>query len=120
MACDAHGASKPDAEKDADDADWEELDARTTKPTDAEQERQAFETNSAETVIAVDHSTDPGLLETFTAFQTKLHALQEAAARVMAAAQRHATEVVDSASSISVDAACASAAAIGDHGRGSA
>ena len=59
-----------------------------TKPTDAEEERQHFETNTAEDVIAVDHSNAPGLLETFAAFQTKLTARQEAASRVIAVQQR--------------------------------
>ena len=85
------------------------------KPTEAEQERQAFETNTAEDVIAVDHSSDPGLLETFAAFQTKLSAVQEAAARVIAVEQRRpADKEGDEATSddtTSVNTACATAAA---------
>jgi len=95
LACDAHGAAKPDAQHDADDEDWEQLDdgaLEAAKPTDAEQECQAFHTNTAEDVIAVDHSNQPGLLETFAAFQTKLIALQEAASRVIALQQRQAEE----------------------------
>ena len=61
------------------------------KPTDAEQERQHYDTNTAEDVIAVDHSSEPGLLETFAAFQTRLMALQEAAPRVIDVEQRPAT-----------------------------
>ena len=40
LACDAHGAAKADAEHDADDEDWEQLDdgaLEAAKPTDAEQ-----------------------------------------------------------------------------------
>ena len=88
MACEAHGAAKPVEKDDADDADWEELDTTTADAgslTQAEHERMKFETNTAEDVIAVDHSNDPGLLETFTAFQTKLQAVNAAATRVMAA-----------------------------------
>ena len=74
VACDAHGAAKPNAAQDDDGEDWEDVDdgsLEATKPTDAEQERQNFDTNTAEDVIAVDHSNEPGLLETFAAFQTK-------------------------------------------------
>ena len=67
-----------------------------TKPTDAEQERQNFETNTAEDVIAVDHSNAPGLLETFGAFQTKLAALHEAASRVIAKQHSQAEETESS------------------------
>ena len=67
-----------------------------TKPTDTEQERQNFETNTAEDVIAVDHSNAPGLPETFAAFQTKLTALQEAASRVIAKQHRQAEETESS------------------------
>ena len=87
VACDAHGAAKPNAEQDDGNDDWEDLDdgsLEATKPTNAEQERQTFDTNTAEDVIAVDHSNEPGLLETFAAIQTKLTALQEAASRVIA------------------------------------
>ena len=71
VACDAYGAAKPVVEQNADDTLWEDLDTKygdAAKPTDAEQERQAFETNTAEDVIAVDHSNDPGLLEAVAAF----------------------------------------------------
>ena len=118
VACDAYGAAKPDAEQNIDDVDWENLDtegAHPTKPTDAEQKCQEFETNTAEDVIAVDHSNDPGLLETFAAFQTKLQSVQEAAARVIAAQQRLEAETESNAASpdnhSSVDAAGAKAAA---------
>ena len=118
LACDAHGAAKPDAEQECDDENWEQLDDGTleaAKPTDAEKERQAFDTNTAEDVIAVDHSNQPGLLETFAAFQTKLTALQEAASRVMTAQQRQAEETESSvrtpADDSSVMAAGATAAA---------
>ena len=63
VACDAHGAAKPHAEQNADDMEWEDLGTEgrePAKPTEAEQERQAFETNTAEDVIAVGHSSDPG------------------------------------------------------------
>ena len=118
VACDAHGAATPDAEQECEDEDWEQLDDATleaAKPTDAEKERQAFDTNTAEDVIAVDHSNQPGLLETFAAFQTKLTALQEAASRVMTAQQRQAEETESSvrtpADDSSVMAAGATAAA---------
>ena len=126
LTCDAHGAEQPDAAADGDAVDWEPLDTKgpeACKPTEAEQERQAFETNTAEDVIAVDHSNDPGLLETFAAFQTKLHAVQEAAARVVAVEHRRVSEtsgVAEPASSASLSApasdaamsaACATAAA---------
>ena len=91
MACEAHGAAKPVEKDNADDADWEEVDTTTTaaaSPTEAEHEAMKFETNTAEDVIAVDHSNDPGLLETFGAFQSKLQAVNAAAARVMAAEQQ--------------------------------
>ena len=39
--------------------------------------------------IAVDHTNDPGLLETFAAFQIKLHAVQEQAACVLATEPQH-------------------------------
>ena len=55
LACDAHGAAKPDAEHGSNDVDWEQLDGECTEPaklTRAEQERQAFETNTAEDVPA--------------------------------------------------------------------
>ena len=118
MACDAHGAAKPNAAQDDDGEDWEDVDdgsLEATKPTDAEQERQNFDTNTAEDVIAVDHSNEPGLLETFAAFQTKLTALQEAASRVIAVQQRQAAETessVDTPAEVSsVVAAGATAAA---------
>ena len=86
-----------------------------TKPTDAEQERQNFDTNTAEDVIAVDHSNEPGLHETFAAFQTKLTALQEAASRVIVQQHRQAEETESSvgtpAEVSSVVAAGATAAA---------
>ena len=117
LDCDAHGAAKPDAEHNADDEDWEQLDdgkLEAAKPTDAEQERQAFDTNTAEDVIAVDHAAEPGLLETFAAFQTKLTAMQEAASRVIAVQQRQAEEAESSvgtpADASSVMAAGATAA----------
>ena len=100
LDCNAHGAAKPDAEENADDEDWEQLaeeKLEAAKPTDAEQERQAFDTNTAEDVIAVDHSAEPGLQETFAAFQTKLTAVQEAASRVIAMQQRQAEEAESSA-----------------------
>ena len=112
LACDAHGAAKPDAQHDADDEDWEQLDdgaLEAAKPTDAEQERQAFHTNTAEDVIAVDHSNQPSLLETFAAFQTKLTALQEAASRVIALQQRQ-TEETESRSGTPADASSVMAA----------
>ena len=61
-------------------------------PTEAKHEKMNFETNAAEDVIAVDHSNDPGLLETFAAFQTKLHAVNMAAARVMVVERQHALQ----------------------------
>ena len=86
-----------------------------TRPTDAEQERQNFDTNTAEDVIVVDHSNEPGLHETFAAFQTKLTALQEAASRVIAVQHRRAEETESSvgtpAEGSSVLAAGATAAA---------
>ena len=86
VACDAHTAPQPNTEQS--DEEWEQMDDGSLDPanlTDTEQERQTFDTNTAEDVIAVDHSNEPGLLETFAAFQTKLAGLQEAASRVMAA-----------------------------------
>ena len=80
VACDAHCVTKPRAGESADDAEWEQVGKeaeRAAEPTDAERAQHAFETNTAETVIAVDHTNDPGLLETFAAFQTKLHAVQQ-------------------------------------------
>jgi hypothetical protein len=91
MACEAHGAAKPIGKDDADDADWEEVDTTTAEAvqlTETEQETMKFETNTAEDVIAVDHSNDPGIHETFAAFQTKLQAVNAAATRVMAAEQQ--------------------------------
>ena len=73
-----HRAAKRNVEQIADDVDWEDVDNESTspfKPTDTEQQCCAFETNTAKNVIAVDHSNDAGVLETFTAFNTKLHAL---------------------------------------------
>ena len=99
VACDAHSAAKPDATHEAEEEEWEQLEQETleaAKPTDAERERQAFETNTAEDVIAVDHSNDPGLLETFAAFQTKLVALNEAAERVFAVQRHHEEEAKSS------------------------
>ena len=113
VACDAHGAAKPNAEQDQDTEDWEDLDdniLEATKPTDAEQERQTFDTNTAEDVIAVDHSNEPGLLETFAAFQTKLTSLQEAASRVIAVEHRQAQE---SESSVGTPAELSSVVAAG-------
>ena len=95
MACEAHGAAKPVEKDNADDADWEEAGTTThtaESPTEAEHETMKFETNTAEDVIAVDHSNDPGVLETFAAFQTKLQAVNAAAARVMAAGQQHSSQ----------------------------
>ena len=100
LDCNAHGAAKPDAEENADDEDWEQLaeeKLEAAKPTDAEQERQAFDTNTAEDVIAVDHSAEPGLQETFAAFQTRLTAMQEAGSRVIAMQQRQAEAAESSA-----------------------
>ena len=118
VACDSHGAAKPNAEEGDDVEDWEDLDdgsLEATKLTDAEQERQTFDTNTAEDVIAVDHSNELGLHETCAAFQTKLTALQEAAARVIAAQHRQAEETESSvgtpAEVSSVVAAGATAAA---------
>ena len=96
VACDSHGPAKANAEQGDDGEDWEDLDDgsfEATKLTDAEQERQTFDTNTAEDVIAVDHSNEPGLHETFAAFQTKLTALQETASRSMAV-QRRLTEEI--------------------------
>ena len=65
-------------------------------------------------MIAVDHSNEPGLLETFSAFQTKLTALQEAASRVLAQEHRQAQEAESSVGTpavSSVEAAGAIAAA---------
>ena len=59
-----------DAEQNGDDNDWEDLDGAAVdpaKPTRSEIEHQAFDTNTAEDVIAVDHSNQPGTLETFAA-----------------------------------------------------
>ena len=75
VACDDHDASKPVVGQASDDAEWENADSATGGPcscTDAERQRMEVETNTAEDVIAVDHSNGPGLLETFTAFQVKL------------------------------------------------
>ena len=74
IACDAHASAAKPA-KDSDEEAWEELEPEqcsAVKPIEAEQERQTFETNTAEDVIALDHSNHPGDLETFAAFQTKL------------------------------------------------
>ena len=79
--------------------EWEQIDDGSldlANLTDTEQERQTFDTNTAEDVIAVDHSNEPGLLETFAAFQTTLAGLQEAASRVMAAQHRMAEEAESS------------------------
>ena len=61
IAWDAHGsAAKP--VDDLDEVTWEELESEqcsAVKPTEAEQERQTFETNTAEDVIAVDHGNQP-------------------------------------------------------------
>ena len=82
------------------DEEWEQLDddahGSAVKPTDAEQERQTFETNTAEDVIAVDHSNEPALLETFGAFQTKLTVMADAASRLISAQQHMATETESS------------------------
>ena len=62
VACDAHGAAKPVTEDTTDNPDWEELDTVAVDaalPTEAEHEKMNFETNTAEDVIAVDHSNDP-------------------------------------------------------------
>ncbi len=107
VACDAHCIAKPRTGESADDAEWEQVGKeaeRAAEPTDAERAQHAFETNTAETVIAVDHTNDPGLLETFAAFQTKLHAVQQQAARILATQQQHEDQPA------SVEAACASAA----------
>ena len=58
----------------------------------------------------MDHSNQPGLLETFAAFQTKLTALQEAASRVIALQQRQAEETE---SSVGTPADASSAMAAG-------
>ena len=99
VACDSHGAAKPNAAKGDDVEDWEDLDdgsLEATKLTDPEQERQTFDTNTAEDVIAVGHSNEPGIHETFAAFRAKLTALQEAAARVIAAQHRQEVETESS------------------------
>ena len=104
VACAAHGVSQAHAAQDDDGEEWEDLDDGVLeggKATDAEQERLHYDTNTAEDVIAVDHSNEPGLLETFAAFQTKLTALQEAASRVVAVEQRQAA---DSESSVGTPA----------------
>ena len=118
VACDAHCVAKPRAGESADDAEWEQVGEeaeRAAEPTDAERAQHAFETNTAEAVIAVDHTNDPGLLETFAAFQIKLHAVQEQAARVLAMQPQHedqrSSSVGEPAAPASVEAACASAAA---------
>ena len=95
VACDAHGAAKPVSADTTDDAEWEELDSNAVDPTlpsEAERQKMEFETNTAEDIIAVDHSNDPGLLETFAAFQTKLQTLNTAAARVMATMSRSSVD----------------------------
>ena len=81
MACDARGAE-------CDGDEWEEMGNDPTRPTDAEQEHQTYDTNTAEDVIAVDHSDQPNVLETFAAFQTKLRAMQDVASRVIVSKQR--------------------------------
>ena len=73
--------------------EWEDLGdgvLEGDKRTVAEQERQHYDTNTAEDVIGLDHSNEPALLDTFAAFQTKLMALQEAASRVIAVEKRPA------------------------------
>ena len=98
IACDAHGSAAKPAD-DPDEEAWEELESEqcsTVKPTEAEQERQTFETNTAEDVIAVDHSNQPTLLETFAAFQTKLSVLHEAAGRVISTQERMRTDTQNS------------------------
>ena len=67
---DTGSAAKP--AENSDEEAWEELESEhcsAVKPTEAEQERQMCETNTAEDMIAVDHSNQPTLLETFAAFQ---------------------------------------------------
>jgi len=78
----SHGfdAGTGDAE-DEDNAEYEEQDV--DEPGEEDKVKRMYETNMAETVIAVDHSKEPGLLETFAAFQTKLGALQDVASRMM-------------------------------------
>ena len=117
VACDAHCLAKPRAGESADDAEWEQVGEeakRAAEPTDAERAQYAFETNTAETVIAVDHTNDPGLLQTCAAFQTKLHAVQAQAARVLATQPQHedqrSNSVGEPAAPASVETACASAA----------
>ena len=46
------------------------------------------ETNAAEDVIAVDPSSAHGFWDTFAAFAAKLHAMQKAAAEVIAVQQQ--------------------------------
>ena len=115
--CDAHCLAKPRAGESADDAEWEQVGeelGRVAEPTDVEREQYAFEANTAETVIAVDHTNDPGLLQTFAAFQTKLHAVQAQAARVLATQSQHENQrsnnVGEPAAPASSETACASAA----------
>ena len=85
---------------------------RREKLTDAERERQTFETNSVEDVIAVDHSNDPGLLETFAAFQTKLSVMSQAASRIIALEQRQAEATGRNDGTSAEDRAVAAAGAI--------
>jgi hypothetical protein len=127
VACNAHGAAKPVETDSADADDWEEMNTNTVdaaEPTEAERSRMEFETNTAEDIIAVDHASEPGVLETFAAFQTKLQALSMAAGRVIAAERQQdlQTDVSvakpnDASSSVAkpddtsaVNAACAVAA----------
>ena len=113
VASEDTAGAKPTEDHNADDIEWE--DTKQSQPTDADCEAQQFETSTAEDVIAVDHSNDPGLLETFAAFQTKLQAVNSVAARVMAIEQKHASERKENDpqpdNSDSVDAAGAVAAA---------
>jgi hypothetical protein len=85
MACDAHGAEEHNH-----DDEWEEMDDDPTCITEAERQHQTFDTNTSEDVIAVDHSDQPNVLETFAAFQTKLRAMHDAASRVITSKQRQA------------------------------
>jgi len=63
-------------------------------------------------VIAVGHSNDPGLLETFAVFQTKLSVMSQAASRVIAAEQRQAGETQSNDGTSAEDRAVAKAGAI--------
>ena len=56
----------------------------------------------------MEHGSEPGLLETFATFQAKLHALQEAAARVLAAQQRQAEDTEEAFPDIAAGAIAAS------------